>query len=402
MKKFTLLIIASVMSLGGFAYTWNPVGPDTTAIDLICFNAGMNNWAMVSEEGLLYLYNINTQEYQAFNLSLPVKGVAPLNEEKMLVILNGGSYSDGIWTFDFESHQCEVVEWGFRPIMLTRDETHNTYWAGFKDGGMMKSTDGLNWENVDFFDGKSPVCMAVYGDHLVVSEGLENSVEGSVFYSSDAGETWAETADAPLISDMDFDNNGLLLGIFPSYSNSSGLWESTDFGETWNVLYWNLNMSSVAFDVFGNIVVGWEEDQGVALFDPTGPQPVLTFLNEGLPNLNINAICTNPTMSAPALFVCTDQGVWFSYDYMVGIDEPQNTGREAFTLSPNPAKEYIRVQSNETMKTLTILSLSGECMLMLPVEAEDFVVKPGNIPPGVYLMKVKSENSESIRKFVIR
>jgi len=69
------------------------------------------------------------------------------------------------------------------------------------------------------------------------------------------------------------------------------LWSSVDFGENWDVEFWNMLMSSVGIDSGGKIFVGWESD-GVAAWDPVSQE--LESFNEGLPNLNINKITSHP------------------------------------------------------------------------------------------------------------
>ncbi|OQX78711.1 MAG: hypothetical protein B6D61_04840, partial [Bacteroidetes bacterium 4484_249] len=149
MKKLTTLLIALTLALAGHAYTWNPIGPDSANISKICFGIGLPYWVLCADNGM-YLYNYNTNECDFYTYGLPVNGATWLSFDKMLVVMGNGSWSDGIWTFDFETHQFEVVEWFPNPNFLLYDDFNNTYWAGFQFGGMMKSTDGLYWDSIPY------------------------------------------------------------------------------------------------------------------------------------------------------------------------------------------------------------------------------------------------------------
>ncbi len=400
MKKITALFFALSLAFNAGAYTWNPVGPDSAAITRICFDVGTPYWAFIEADGLLYLYDYGTQECEALNLGLPVTDAAPLNQDKMLVSIGYGTYSDGIYAFDFETHSTTVVEWYPWPTFLRYDQTSGTYWAGFKNGGaLLTSTDGTTWETVPYFQGKDPAGIAFYNEHIIVT--TAPGEEFGVYCSHDGGETWSQTVNAPLITDMAFDYNGYLTGIFPDNSYSSGLWGSEDFGETWDVVFWSMGLSSVAFDVFQHIFVGWEENDGVAVYNPAAPPPGLTFFNEGLPSLNINRIATNPWMSAPAIFVCTDMGVWYSIDYMVGFDQPEAAGNGQIIVTPNPATDRIRVESPLPVQNIRILTLAGKSVLFHKVNANRAVLDISTLSPGIYLINVNSGRKNTVKKIII-
>jgi hypothetical protein len=319
----------------------------------------------------------------------------------MLVAIGMGTYSDGIYTFDFETHSTNVVEWYMWPTFLEFDQGTGTYWAGFEnEGRLLSSADGTTWEIIPDFLGKNPSCIAFYGEHIVIS--VPTGDDTGIYHSEDGGETWTHTVDAPLLSDLAFNAEGWLLGIFPSCSNSSGLWASEDFGETWNVVFWSDNMSSVAFDNFEHIFVGWKENEGVAIYNPGIPPPGLTFLNEGLPSLNINDIQTNPWMSAPAIFVCTQQGAWYSIDYMVGIDQPETIVEKNIVVTPNPASDRIKVQSNLPIRNIRILTMNGAQVLFHTVDARQTILDISTVMPGVYLIMVNSGGKNTVEKIIVR
>jgi hypothetical protein len=398
MKKLTTLLIALSLALATHAYTWNPIGPDTANISTICFGVGLPYWVLCADDGM-YLYNYSTHECDYYTYGLPVKGAAWFTFDKMLLVMGDGSWSDGIWTFDFETHQFEVVEWNANPNFLFFDDFNDTWWAGFQFGGMMISNNGIDWEPVPYFENNSPVCMDYYGDHLVVS--AVSNIYG-VYYSDDGGEIWQESPGAPVITDMDFDGWGKLLGVFPEYSNSSGLWLSENFGQSWEVMFWADNMSAVGFDAAGEIFVGWKEELGIARYDPEAQPPGLTYLNEGLSSLNINRIQINPTMSAMAIFVSTDEGAYYSYDYMVGVEEPGFMNNIQIEAYPNPAKDKLMLKSEYEIELIRVFNASSKQILEQVCGTKQSCIDISSFSTGIYFIEVNARFGKEIQKILIQ
>ena len=381
-----------------YSYTWNSLGPQDINANRFCFGVGLPYWVICVDDGM-YLYNYSTHTCDFYtNGGLPIWGATHYSADKMMVIMGDGSWSDGIYTFDFNTHQFEVLTWKLWPNFLIFDDYNNIFWAGFQFGGLMKSSDGLNWEEVSALSEKSIACMDVYGENIVVSE--VSNVYG-IYYSPDGGENWSQSVVSPLITDLKFDGWGKLCGIFPDYSNSSGLWQSEDFGETWEVVFYHDNMSAIGFDAFGETFVGWHGDGGIAHFDIQAPPPGLTFLNEGLSNLNINRIQLNPTMSAPAIFVSTEGGAYYSYDYMVGVDEFEKQNPHVL-LSPNPVIDKLVIESDCELISVEILSLSGSLAGKYLLGNTVNILDVSQLSRGIYLLNFDTENGNITKKIVVK
>ncbi|MCK4699343.1 MAG: T9SS type A sorting domain-containing protein [Bacteroidales bacterium] len=397
MKKLTIIALAVLISFSGYSHTWNSIGPDSINASRICFGVGLPYWVICADNGM-YLYNYSTYDCEFFSCGmLPVTGAAYMNPDEMLVVMGNGSLSDGIYTFNWQTHLFEVVEWIANPNFIELHEPSGTYWVGTQFGGMFKSSDGLNWSEVSFFEGKSCSCFDYYGEHLVVSE-VSNIY--NIYWSDDSGFSWYTGTATPLLTDMKFNSFGMLCGIFPDYSNSSGLWRSFDFGEPWEIAFYADNMSAVGFDAFGHIFVGWAENEGIALFDPESTPPGLTFLNSGLPNININKIQLNPSMSAPAIFTCTEGGVYYSYDYLVGIDVQDENLNSVF-IYPIPANNELYVQSEILVSRITMMTLSGEAVLEEMIFEKDFRINISGFTPGVYIMQAEVNGRTVNRKLIV-
>jgi hypothetical protein len=420
MKKIFLLslILPAVLLLQ--AYTWIPFCPDTIHANNICF--GVGSWqGLICSPGGMYLYEEDIQEWVFYTYGgLPVNGAAWLDGEKILVAMGNGSWSDGIYTFHLQTHQFEVVEWIVTPNFMQvvpvpgsePGKFTDEYYVGSQFGGLYRSVGGLVWDEIPYFSGKSCKVIDYFENHLVVSE-VSNIT--NIHWSDDYGATWHEAvAGAPILTDIKFNNLGVLYGIFPYYSNSSGLYRSDDFGNTWNVVFWSDMMGAVGFDAVNTIFVGWESPaggkEGIAIYDPLAPPPGLTFLNNGLASTNINKIIMNPMMSAIAIFCCTDAGVYMSNDYMVGTSE--HTGEEpGITLFPNPVsdKTTITISAGSEVKSPVILFiLDNEGREVEKIEAGnsssnkmEFNWNKGDLPAGIYYLVVRTKNKIYTEKFII-
>lgn len=410
MKKAIIIVWLSILTIPLFSYTWIPYCPDTIHANNVCFGVGSWKGTICTPEGM-YLWEDDIMEWSFYTNGLPVTGAASLDATKILVAMGDGSWSDGVYTFNLETHQFEVVEWIVNPNFLIQIFSTGKYYIGSQFGGLYESSDGLNWSSVPYFDAKSCTAMDFYDNHLVVTE-VSNVYD--IYISDDYGDTWQEAAaGSPMITDLKFSYDGDLYGIFPDYSNSSGLWSSDDWGNTWEVEFWSDNMSTIGFDAMSTAFVGWESptggNEGIAIYTPYSPPPNLAPLNNGLPNLNINKILLNTSMSAVAIFCCTDAGVYVCYDYFVGEDELKEN-ELSLKLFPNPTdnpdKIWIEVPNDMVIKDILLFTNQGRLISkkkLNPKNSYEKFLEIGtmNLPAGTYFILVSSNKKVFSEKLII-
>ncbi|MBC8487618.1 MAG: T9SS type A sorting domain-containing protein [Bacteroidetes bacterium] len=412
MKKLILFSAVFFILMSGYSYTWISFCPDSIYATNACFGVGSSKGVICTPDGM-YLhddYNLVWNYYS--NGGLPIWEAVQLNATQILVVMGDGSWSDGIYTFNLQTFQFSVVHWCMNPNFIKYHQPSGTYYVGYQFGGLLNSTDGITWSEVSYFTGKSCMCMDFYENHFVVSE---VSNVNNIYWSDDSGNTWNQaTGSVPIATDMKFSNQGMLYAVFPDYSNSSGLWRSDDYGDTWEIEFYSDNMSAVGYDAVSNIFVGWESpfagNEGIALYDPQAPPPGLTFLNEGLPNININKILLNPTMAVIAIFCCTDSGVFFSYDYMVG-EEENFIESDQISIYPNPVSNQTTIHINlsdiyESLVSISILNNHGQKVDEIKFEtnsSNEFEIKwdKGDLPAGVYYLVIKTKKESLSEKFII-
>ena len=409
---FTSLFVISLLSVQ--AYTWIPLGPDSINADRCRFGIAMGQHVIIAS-GNMYMYEDDMQ-WHMYSFSLPINDAAYQNPTELLVVVGDGSYSDGIYTFNLETHNFELVDWLVNPNFIEvipvlkkgQEVFTDQYFVGGQFSGLTTSADGVNWTAIQFFTGKSCTEIDHFNEHIVIAE-VSNL--NNIYCSDDYGVTWTASAPGgPPITRMRFNNEGELYGIFPSYSNSSGLYKSPDYGMTWTLEFYSDNLSAVGFDAIGNVFVGWESptstNEGIALYDPAVPAPGLTFLNAGLPNLNINRIMLNPTMSAIAIFACTDSGVYFCHDYLLGVEEKY--AEEEITMYPNPAHKgdlvTIHQNSLRTIDRIEIYSANGMLIYDSFTETDktgDYRLQTDNLDIGIYYCVYKTRGGSQTSRLLI-
>ncbi|MCD4737004.1 MAG: T9SS type A sorting domain-containing protein [Bacteroidales bacterium] len=407
MKTYISIIFVSLW-LSATA-TWNSFGPEGISATAVCFNVDNMNSCVICTNTGIYLSDPQFTNWQYYNNSgLPAIGAAYLDGNKILTAMGGnGSYSDGVYAFDPTSGLFEPIDLFPDPNFVFHNYMTGKYYAGYY-GGIKESNDGYIWTSIPYFSDKNMVCMDYYDDNIVVSE-MDNLL--NIFYSNDNGNTWNQAAaGSPIISDLKFDYYGKLFGIFPDESWSSGLWFSDDYGNTWDVEFYSINLTSVVIDAPGNIIVGWGEnpngqDEGIAIFDPGSGN--LNFLNDGLPNLIVNDLCINPAMSAIVLFCCTENGVYMSYDYMTGFHNNISTEDPEITIYPNPVTDKIFIKTNNPSDVSEILLLTQNGEIIRELSSSKWLyectisLETEDLASGIYFVSVKTGQGYFTKKIVL-
>ncbi|MBL7032937.1 MAG: hypothetical protein ISR91_02230 [Candidatus Delongbacteria bacterium] len=301
-----LLIVASPQA--GNAWNWDPIGPPA---DILNYYTGADGYSEIlcSSDGLIIFEDGVWVTYSYGGL--PVLDVAGLDNQHLLLVQGDGSFSDGIYTFDCDTHQFEVMQYCLYPRFVEFDYVSQSFTVGHEQG-LLTSPDGQTWSAVTYFEGLACSDIARWGEYTVVC-GV-----GGVHCSDDGGQTWVTASPgSPWIEDLAFTPTGKLYGIFPDESWSSGLWSSHDQGLVWDVEFWSVDMSDV-YCVAGDIYVSWLEPwldhRGIAHWDSN--VQVLTFMNEGLPETGIHELAENTLIDCYNLVGCTQAGAWMTCDIM--------------------------------------------------------------------------------------
>jgi hypothetical protein len=412
MKKLILMALVFFSHLHGYSYTWQSFGPEGIKATNLYFYNGFGEeeipLIIMSDSGF-YLRDENSSETW-MHFGYPMIDAVLLNSSTLLFIAGDGSFSDGIYTLYIPSGQIDVVHYCANPLFIRYYEDTDVFFAGY-DSGLLRSEDGLAWESVTFFDGMyCSDLQSCYGRIIVtVQANLSH-----LFLSDDDGQTWTESTGQPgWISSMAFRDDCSVYGVFPDGSYSSGLWSSEDFGVTWVNEFYSTDLNTVAIaDGESFVMVGWKNGtapyEGMALCYTDNPVTEFIFLNETLPDKNINRIFYRLRVCCGAiLYVATDSGVLSCGDYFVGI--PEETYNLAFiNVVPNPFKGETTIKIS-TPGRLDILSINimnsigkvAENIMNDKVFTGEIIWNKGSLPAGVYFLVVRTKNETLTEKFII-
>jgi len=85
------------------------------------------------------------------------------------------------------------------------------------------------------------------------------------------------------------------------------------------------------------------------------------------------------------------------YNGVLSVNEDIKTNLN-FIIIPNPAKDYLTIETNEEIKEFSIFDLNGR--LLKSETTNKTNINISDLNKGVYLIKIKSENKISIAKFI--
>ncbi len=84
----------------------------------------------------------------------------------------------------------------------------------------------------------------------------------------------------------------------------------------------------------------------------------------------------------------------------VGIEEVKIP--VTFKLFPNPAKDYFNIKMNSQIEYIKIYNLIGKVILEKKVENNEIKLNTSDFEPGLYFLKIKTENGIVTRKVTVK
>jgi hypothetical protein len=395
-----------------FGYSWTLYGPQGIKANDICFNAGSEGYTVICGANGIFISDGFSGTWNNYtNLGLPVWEAIPFDNTNILLVMGDGSASDGIYRFNLTTHEFIPLKQLPSPTFIKYCSINQSFYAGSKQNGLWNTMDGVSWNEVPDFASMPVSTMDYYNNTMVLSTGFYFQ---SVYNSYDAGLIWNHTTgNGNFLSYIAYHPNGKLYGIIP-YSNSTSLRVSNNAGQDWDYCFWsNDGLNTLGFDVVGNIFVGWRNvgiPKGIARYDTSSSS--LTFFNDGLPNLFINRIKTNPLLSSITIFCCTDGGVYYSNDYLTGTsDRTSIEDNLNVTSFPNPVLSSLQIEFNLTAvggnsMTLVIYNsfgaiVSEKLYQVKQISTTRIQVNVSNFPMGCYFFRLKAGKYDVTRKMVV-
>lgn len=233
----------------------------------------------------------------------------------------------------------------------------NTGFASVTNGGMLKTTDGGASWTLHAVPGSSWNSGVYFIDENIgfVGGGPPNPAY-TMYKTTDGGLGWAQIESAPtMIFKIDFADENIGYALTVGTSGAGTLIKTIDQGDTWLV----------------------EET-------PVGDLRGVTFLNANLG------------------FAVGENGVILRYSDTQFINGNE---LDQLTISPVPADNWLTVslkRHSNPHGLLRLYNASGAIVKSMSVENQAFNMSVGELPDGVYILEMMSENGWSNKKVVIR
>ncbi len=409
MKKLPpiILVILFFVQSFCFAWEWEPYGPPDVKVNKVCFfNFGLTGPVICVDSGMYTITeNFGDFEFYSYSNMAVVEAVTTVfDPDSIFLVMSDGSWSDGIYAFNIISKQFNNLHFCYHPNFIIYDDIDSLFYVGF-EYGLLISDDGSNWMTVSFFDGKSCIDMEILGDYLVVATTEENN---NTFLSDDKGLTWTEL-EGENITELAGNQwyNSSFYGISEGESYNCGLYQLDISSLEWTNEFNSNHLSAIGTNSVGVLYVGWHS--GVSPYEGVANCfPELEFLNDGLPDLNINAISSPIIFGATVIYCCTDSGV-FSRVLSVGV--PENSLNQDISVFPNPVSNQATIKINliePANKEISIFILNNQGQKVDEIRtngdnSKDININwnKGDLVSGLYFLKIKSGIKQTTKKFII-
>ncbi|MDD4667063.1 MAG: T9SS type A sorting domain-containing protein [Candidatus Cloacimonetes bacterium] len=402
MKKLILFFALITLCAGLMGFECNPFGPEADHIYFANFQdspvsmgirIGDSNKLVIQENGYFV-------EYVPPMINLDLVGSCLLNESTLLVAMGCGSYSDGVYNFDLNTHQWELNEWFIWPNFVKHCPENGKYYVGERDG-LFESTDGTTWSRITALGSDACTSLAWHDQHMICNIG------NNVFISDNAGQTWQETG-MVLLEKFRFTSMGVLYGIMDDLSDSDGLWCSYDYGANWEVVFYCSCLSAVGPDYDGLIPIAW--------YQPFSRESFLALLNSShelnfLNHINLDSGIYNldgfPLVNTSSFYVLLDSECYYITNFGPVSNENQLSPdlQMHMEIFPNPARTDCSIKLKgeaEIPELINVYNLKGQLVRRIPLNGKsetqwNLLSDNGHrLPAGIYIMHMKMGSAKPL------
>jgi len=315
------------MLLAGVAFAqgeWELVGFSGCRVNCIAQHPADTAVMYISIDDTVYRSTDGGETWiYAVSFYLPVNDLQfhPVDHNMICALVGGGSWSDGIYCSTDAGYSWDVLFYIYKPLTLTIPEDSGSLWlVGCDTFGVYKSTDaGLTWTswnegliNVHI----NSLCHTWRDDTLIV---LAGTAQG-LFYRSSGSWSLADGISdmLPVVSIIHHRTGAYGYAAVGNGSYSDGIYQTADFGETWQVAEWWVFPSCVAMSEMWDfprdsctVLAG---DSGLGVKRSMDYGGTWYAMNAGLDNLFINDLSYH-RQTPIRLFAGTDDGLYrFNYE----------------------------------------------------------------------------------------
>ena len=358
-----------------------------------------NKWFGTAWGGVTKFDNINWNTYDTTNSGLPENTIMStyIDEYNNKWI---GTYSYSLVKFDDKNwiyyNPANSVPDNENSINAINGDQFGNIWVGTNNSGAFKY-DGNNW--IEYYTGNSEL----------PSNGVEDicvDKQNKKYFATDGGLTILDSTNWTIYKDIAWP-------IFVDKLNNLWVIDTLGLakfdGKNWthvntDSLLLKYHLYSITEDSTGNLWFG--TGQGASKFDGTNWTDFNIYNNN---IANGNAIYTISIDSKGNKWFGSDQGIAVYNENGVTVSTPENKNPLSQTnlkIYPNPASNILNIEfisTNQQFKKSTTLQI---CNLQGQIEFETQMIKPKeqiniiNLPQGVYFIKIQSNISVNVTKFI--
>jgi hypothetical protein len=399
MKK-TLLIFIGLLPLLSIAQDWEPLGPDTLNVNSFFVDEYTGTEFLCTNQGLAM--KTSATNWELFNeFDIEIIDAASLNDTSILVVSEGNSACDGVHLFSLNNYQFHFLKWISYPNFIHFKD--NQYFIGSEDR-LYYSPNGTNWNQ--YYEFGKVMDVAIDGDNWLAFVSDDGTYINS---TDDGGVTWVYGSQVSSLPVVDIEYDGSVYMILGGNEDSSGIYVSHDFSQSFTALDNTVDMSSILLrydHIFGSWYYSDADEKGVNVWNNETQEFI--SLNSGLPNLNVNKIVNNPLIDTYNLVACTEEGAYIAYDDIFSVEETKESTKELFTVDPNPFGENANftLQDNSLKKPVKIelFDMNGKRIMLLWINSHDHNQqinnKLNNLQKGIYLLNASNKRTNQAMKLI--
>ena len=292
----------------------------------------------------------------------------------------------------------------YNVVALSSDFDGNIY-ASY--AGIIKTTDyGNNWEQVFSLIGTNQWVTDIFcQEYGVIYAGIISFMTdaGGVYRSFDYGETWEYAGlSGYYIKTLACDSNGnLYAGSAGNYG--IGIYRSQDQGLTWTGLKNDVFVESIVITPDDHIYIGCSNEYGTqgGVFVSTDYGDTWEMINTGLNNENVYGLSYAPN----GYLYAYGNHLHRSQNPVCSKIETQTNSNQEFMVFPNPVTDYLQIKSQTNHRstgpvTVKMLDMYGRLVCSENNYISNSRVDVSGLDDGVYLLLIEAENKRFEQRIV--
>jgi photosystem II stability/assembly factor-like uncharacterized protein len=349
---------------------WEQVSPDTIYNDYTIIRTNKFDFLYVGTEGKKMLHSVdNGNRFDTIQFNLGncyyVKELLFLPNEDMIMHCRESAYNFLIskdlgydWNYFNLSTIPEPVSNNFY-MSIAVDSSNGVYIGALNNFIFQTDDEGEYWRHIFNYE-FTPYDIEINAQFNIYCIAYKDAIQHKIYSSFDQGDTWEEIeyftgTSSKIISDVLVHKNKVIVNYKDNLNNKDEIYLSEDWGETWT----NIG-------------------------------------DDNLPHIN------KLYFKYDFLYACTTKGIFRYSDQVVGVknDPFQNE----LMIYPNPAKDFVIIQTNDIFEKTRIRLFSVEGVLIKDnynlLSDNGIKLDISDIPQGVYVVELSSSNGVASKLFV--